>query len=288
MYNELKNIIGRDIVVLPNGTVILDESSFFYYDKVASKTRTSMSVGHFHNFCEIYYLQSGACEYLVNDKLYSIKSGSFIFIPQNNIHKAIYTTEAHTRVLLSFSEDYLTPVFDEALTKVQLFSLNKDLDFVENLIGNIAKEAHNSNNISKALIRSYITELLAYIIRNKSSSTAPLLVENDIIDEVRHYISENYSANINLAEVAKMFHYSKNYLSKIFKQSTGIGFKEYLLLLRLNEAEKRLLATNDSIREIAYSCGFNDSNYFSSKFTKKYGFSPLNYRKSQRTLHSNL
>ena len=74
---------------------------------------------------------------------------------------------------------------------------------------------------------------------------------------------------------------SAEHLSRSFKRETGFGFKEYITLLRLKNAEELLKTRkNMSISEIAFLCGFNDSNYFSDKFKRTYGISPLNFRKN--------
>ena len=78
--------------------------------------------------------------------------------------------------------------------------------------------------------------------------------------------------------MAKQFSISRSYLSKKFKQTTGFGFKEYLLNVRIKEACRLLLETNHSITDIAFACGFNDSNYFGDAFRRIKGISPNKYR----------
>lgn len=61
---------------------------------------------------------------------------------------------------------------------------------------------------------------------------------------------------------------SKSFLSKRFKTATGFGFKEYIINLRIQNACRLLLETNKSITDIAFECGFNDSNYFGGFISK--------------------
>ena len=69
------------------------------------------------------------------------------------------------------------------------------------------------------------------------------------------------------------------YFCRVFKKSTGFGFSEYLTLYRLKQAEILLLEeSTKSVSEIAYSCGFNDSNYFANRFKKIYGITPSKLR----------
>ena len=81
--------------------------------------------------------------------------------------------------------------------------------------------------------------------------------------------------------MARMRSVSPEHLSRTFKRETGFGFNEYLTLVRLQHAELMLRDRSaKSISDIAYSCGFNDSNYFSDRFKKAYGIPPLRYRKN--------
>ncbi len=51
----------------------------------------------------------------------------------------------------------------------------------------------------------------------------------------------------------------------IFEAYTGKTFKEYLNNVRIDKAEELLMTTDDTVSEIAFICGFNDSNYLSRK-----------------------
>ena len=72
---------------------------------------------------------------------------------------------------------------------------------------------------------------------------------------------------------------SAEHLSRTFKKETGFGFSEYLTLVRLQKAEYMLRnEPGRSVCEIAYACGFNDSNYFSAKFKQTYGKAPSKFK----------
>ena len=72
---------------------------------------------------------------------------------------------------------------------------------------------------------------------------------------------------------------SSEHLSRIFKKEIGVGFNEYINSLRLRQAEFMLRNEDGkSVSEVAFACGFNDSNYFSYRFKKAYGVSPINIK----------
>jgi len=64
----------------------------------------------------------------------------------------------------------------------------------------------------------------------------------------------------------------------LFKQVTGISFKEYLNKVRIEEAKSLLEHTDYSIMEIAVACGYSDQSYFTKVFKKATGITPKQYR----------
>ena len=63
-----------------------------------------------------------------------------------------------------------------------------------------------------------------------------------------------------------------------------MGFKEFLVDLRLKHACQLLVYSNEAITDIAYYCGFNSTSYFLTVFKKRYKMSPLKYRNSEKKL----
>ena len=99
------------------------------------------------------------------------------------------------------------------------------------------------------------------------------------INEALKYIQENYANPISQEEVARAGNVSSTYLSKLFKEETGIGFTEYVTKVRLEESEKLLADTAMSIKEIAAAVGYPDEKYYSRLFKKSTGIKPSEYRK---------
>ena len=100
----------------------------------------------------------------------------------------------------------------------------------------------------------------------------------NIIDEIIQYVNRHYQENITLEQICKVFARSRSCISHTFKSETGQTFREYLISVRLRSAKSLLLYSNLSVTEIAFSVGFNDSNYFSNVFKKHIGLSPVKYR----------
>ena len=91
----------------------------------------------------------------------------------------------------------------------------------------------------------------------------------------------NFKEQITLENTAELIGISPGYLSREFNKTVGIGFKDFLVDLRLKHSTQLILYSNESITDIAYYCGFNSTSYFLRAFKKKYGVSPLVYRKNK-------
>ena len=100
-------------------------------------------------------------------------------------------------------------------------------------------------------------------------------------NELTEYIEENFNnKNLSLAMVADHLNTSVYVVTRLFKESTGKNFKEYVLDKRMEHARELLKSTPTKIAEISGMAGFESPEYFSSVFKAKYGITPTQYRKS--------
>lgn len=97
---------------------------------------------------------------------------------------------------------------------------------------------------------------------------------------VYEYVTEHYSEDIQLGEVASAMGFSEGYFSRCFRSKFGMSFVDYLTQFRIDEAKKLLVRTDLSIENIAYRVGFNNYSYFCTCFKKKCGMTPGAYRRS--------
>ena len=99
-----------------------------------------------------------------------------------------------------------------------------------------------------------------------------------IVQIVKEYIEENISTDLSLNFVAQKVHMSSSYLSKVFKDETGVNFNNYVTNTRMEKAADMLLNSDMSVEGIASELGYNTPHYFIKKFRQQYGTTPKNYR----------
>lgn len=106
---------------------------------------------------------------------------------------------------------------------------------------------------------------------NQSNNT----VEYEIID----YVNKNFNdQEICRTQVADKYGISIYTLSRLFKDKTGIGFKEYINAKRMEMARQLLITTDKTISEISSEVGFVDPDYFSKQFKANYEVTPSKFR----------
>ena len=260
---------------MPNA--VHEEVRNFFYNTTALTTERRSSK-HYHSLYEIYYLEEGECHYLIEGKLFEMAKGDIVFIPKGMIHKTTYEG-THSRLLINCSGRYLENI---ELKEAFVYRNQKYSREIYNVIKNIEKEYLNGDKFSDNLIKGYIQQLLAIVYRteNKYKNTRH---QNKYVNTALNILEENFTQDITLYSMALKFGVSPEHFSRLFKKETGLGFNEYISLLRLKKAET-LLKKNEnlSVSEVAFSCGFNDSNYFCEKFKKVYGISPLKFKKKHK------
>ena len=222
-----------------------------------------------------------------------VESGDLVIVPSGCLHRTTYNGKGmHERIVISFRNDATEWIQNQTGKELMENCMKpgvvnipeKRRDYVVALLDKLLFENDSPDELSPAFIKVGLIELLLFIIRCKNyeeNVIKEIDVDNRIIQEVATYIYEHYADNLSLEYVADKFNLSRSYLSKKFKTATGFGFKEYIINVRIQNACNLLLETNKSITDIAFECGFNDSNYFGDAFRKAKGISPHKYRKNE-------
>ncbi|WP_168122925.1 response regulator [Paenibacillus sp. HB172176] len=106
--------------------------------------------------------------------------------------------------------------------------------------------------------------------------------ERDVMEEIQAYIDSHYNAELSLQHISDKFFLSREYISRRFKQKTGVNLSEYVEQLRINYAKSYVLNPQLKISQVAQIVGYQDDKYFSRVFKKLTGCSPNDYRQAHR------
>ena len=144
-------------------------------------------------------------------------------------------------------------------------SRNDIRELLQKIIGRISEE--------EAQIRAI--KLLENLNASHSQEENPIEYREKILQILDKQVG---NSDFSLVELAKAVGLSSGYLSSLFKQIFGIPFQDYLLNIRMERAKIMLLSSALKVYEVALKLGFDDPNYFSSSFKKRYGKTPNQFR----------
>lgn len=247
--------------------------------------RRKITPMHYHDEHELYYLINGKMTYYVEDKVYHMEKGDFIFIPKEVMHKTdSEDCMVSERMLATITDDIFDDktrfILDELSRCNIIYIPPNNLYEIEELFHRLEQEYCKEDNYKSEMIKLYSLEILIQLCRLKREAVDKLNDSDKIILSVSEYIEENFSQNISLKSLSEHFAMSESHLSRKFKKVMGSGINEYITSIRIKHAEKLLHEKIYNVTEISQMCGFNDSNYFSSVFKSIKGVTPYKYLQS--------
>lgn len=133
-------------------------------------------------------------------------------------------------------------------------------------------------DVQMKYMRTMVLELTEAVRRHKhQKENLSRLVEKTV-----EYIRFNFSRDFTLSHLAKITGVSCSYLSRHFKEETGITITQYITNLRCEYAAQMLQSSDIPIQDISCFVGYLDNNYFVKVFKKQYGMTPSQFRAVQK------
>jgi len=99
-----------------------------------------------------------------------------------------------------------------------------------------------------------------------------------VINKIKYAIEKNFHKNISLKQASEIVCLSPKYISRIFKEHTGVGFNEYKLELKVTRAKELLQGTDLNINQISDRIGYMNVESFIRIFKRITGYTPTSYR----------
>lgn len=122
---------------------------------------------------------------------------------------------------------------------------------------------------------------------NKEIETSEKIFEQEKSEEnrmvqIEKYIKDHLNENISRDDICQQLNITPNYLSRIFRETTGLTLQNYIKQIRIQEAQRLLRYSNRPVTLIAQDTGYNTLSYFSAIFKKATDMTPFEYRKQKR------
>lgn len=104
------------------------------------------------------------------------------------------------------------------------------------------------------------------------------------VQEIGEYIEKHLDEDLSLVRLSKRFHFNPSYLSRVFKQESGMNLSDFIEKARLRRAKELLGRDGLRINEIGVKVGYESPHSFSRFFKKSTGTTPQEYREASRGL----
>lgn len=262
------------------GNTVCSEIKFIdlvaYLADSRGKPGNRMMDSHIHNKCEIYVNLTGKVSFMVENRIYNIQSGDVVITRPYEAHHCIYhDSSAHEHFCINFSPNHLEEILDVFL---------KRNTGEENLISLPKQEKEKLINLCNTLVQaqSGVERYIAFfsvieLLSCEKHRTSGAELSPDVKTCI-DFINENLSRQITVRELADISHVTVNTLERHFKTYIGISPYTYMQNCRLAMAVD-ILENGGTVTQAADDSGFADYSHFIALFKKRYGKTPLQFKK---------
>ncbi|EMH4165184.1 HTH-type transcriptional activator RhaS [Pluralibacter gergoviae] len=245
---------------------------------------------HHHDFHEIVIVEHGTGIHVFNGQPYTIAGGSVCFVRDFDRH--LYE---HTDNLCLTNVLYRSPEAFQFLSGVQkLLPQMQDgvypshwrvnqavLQQVRQIIARM--ETQDDGEEAYAVADRELLFMQLLVLLRKGCMVEATASSDVRMNQLLAWIEEHFAEEVCWEEVAERFSLSLRTLHRQLKQHTGLTPQRYLNRVRLTRARHLLRHGDDSVTEIAFRCGFSDSNHFSTLFRREFSWSPRDVRQGRDT-----
>lgn len=245
---------------------------------------------HSHAFHELVLVKSGCAIHITDGCAVHISRGSVLYLREDDAHmfdqlKDLCLVNVLFRPEAFRAEAELQRML-QACCPPRLGSLRlaaPQQGHTEALLGQIAAEESRQESDALLMIEALFTQLAVLLWRTRQGrGTDSKGDDHEPLLALIHYLEEHYQEEIDWQLLSEHFAIPLRTLNRKIQDHTGLTPNNYLGRLRLCRASWLLTHTDKSVTDIAFESGFNDGNYFSSKFHAAFEIPPLQYRKRFR------
>ncbi len=248
---------------------------------------------HWHEALEILYPLNGDVELLMDGEQFHLPKKNLTVIESRRAHSMLVSGERAMNICVHISKEKLK----NYLPDIELYQITCMPDKISDQQFPAYLEICQMMTLLTKLYlletpevslesEGIILQVLAHLIRHfgiraqgKAPDSNQLLT--DRIHQILSWVETHYSDPISLSDVADQLAISREYFCRLFRQSMGITFQEYLTGLRLNHAYQDLLYTTTPVSEIMENNGFTNQKRFNASFKKLYGCTPSEVRRQE-------
>lgn len=245
----------------------------------------NMSSSHFHDFYEIYYLESGERTYIINDREYKVNPGSVVLLPPYTMHYSFGAPgSSFCRLLVYFKKEALEEnIYSHLLLTPGVFSFKsaRQSSTFQRILDLVLQESSDNLMYHEVSARSALSLALVMVLR--SGNRNEVKTRDDKINLIMRYLADHYMDEVTLDDLCQRFYISKFFLCRQFKKYTKMTVLDYLSSIRILNAQRLFMESDKNISAIASAVGFKSLGNFERSYKKITGLTPKNSLKIYRS-----
>lgn len=248
---------------------------------------------HEHEFDELVIVDSGSGTHVCNGQPRFIQTGDVFFVRHSDAH--FYSDLGElclTNILSTPNKPFnCIPSFAHTLSKScagdlhhGLWVSRSDRPAIKSVLAELSQSLSITEPRQAVRREGYILQLLSMISQRVQPVGQQLALDaRSNVDRLLAYINAHCTQDFDWERVGVNFGISSRNLYRILKKETGRTPDAYLNHLRLSYAQTRLLNSQASITEIAFSSGFNNISHFCRSYRNAFGLTPGDQRRLRQS-----
>ena len=251
------------------------------YYRVHSRTVVSTERPTGRRDYQLLYIAKGKGHFYFDGKEQIITEGNMILYRPNEVQMYYYYAPDKTEAYwVHFTGRHVESILDfyELPETENVFYTGTSPDYqwmYRQMIQELQLCRANYEELLSLMLRHIFIMINRYIVEGRKAGSD---IQNEI-ERATHYFNENYNKPLNIDEYAESRHMSTCWFIRSFKQILKVTPMQYILSLRMANAQSLLETSEYNISEIAEAVGYDNPLYFSRLFHKHIGVSPSEYRK---------
>ena len=261
-----------------------DPHLLYYCDSGAASTFMPRTMHTHNDRLEILYIASGSGYYFIGDRKYIAHKGDILVINPDTLHDESEEPNSKMKVyccgvsgvsLLGLPANHLIPT--DASPVIHTGALEPH---ISNIFTCMYEQVIKHKEQAVDVCTPLLIAMIALIQQIPVATDTPVVTKNqfDLADRIKLCLDEYYHENRSLDSMAESMRMSVSYLAHAFKDTTGYPPGQYMIRRRIGEAQTLLITTKQPVTQISTMVGYDNTNYFSTLFSKVVGLAPKEYR----------
>lgn len=252
---------------------------------------------HWHDDFELIYCIRGRILVTVWGQPFTLSGGDMVVVLPRSLHSIdqwdnetgeYFNIMFHPTVFKGVQNDpcydkYILPFLNGEKTLAPFHPADSPFNqTVTPCILSLLQHRRESYSTHELLVKSCLFLLLHHMAQYSTTADDNSLSQLSYgrLKNALYHIQHSYDQELSVKRVAEKCGFSESHFMKLFRELTGMSFNAYLVNYRLELAARQLSQTSLKVIDIAQNCGFHHQSYFTRIFRKKYGETPLAYRKT--------